>query len=105
MGVGIGIGGTILLVFVGIFVIWYKMRKKRIALNGLAYAPVRPQVDDIMTVLRFPIFDSSICCLSQFLSVASFEMKYIRKPNNDLNALMAAEGLLFAIVCATYHLA
>ncbi|KAL2555111.1 proline-rich receptor-like protein kinase PERK15 [Forsythia ovata] len=39
LGVGIGIGGTIVLVCVGIFVIWYKRRKRRLGLNGFAYAP------------------------------------------------------------------
>ncbi|CAA2982139.1 proline-rich receptor kinase PERK15 [Olea europaea subsp. europaea] len=36
--VGIGIGGAIVLVCVGIFVLWYKRRKRRLGLNNFAYA-------------------------------------------------------------------
>ncbi|KAG8379957.1 hypothetical protein BUALT_Bualt07G0143600 [Buddleja alternifolia] len=38
LGVGIGIGGAIVLVCVGIFVIWYKRRKRK-QRDGFAYAP------------------------------------------------------------------
>ncbi|CAK9161486.1 unnamed protein product [Ilex paraguariensis] len=34
LGVGVGIGGALVLVCVGIFVIWYKRRKRRLALAG-----------------------------------------------------------------------
>lgn len=39
LGVGIGIGGAIVLFCVGIFVLWYKRRKRRLGLNGFSYAP------------------------------------------------------------------
>lgn len=39
LGVGIGIGGTIVLVCLGIFVIWYTRRKgKRLGMDGFGYA-------------------------------------------------------------------
>ncbi|XP_022852092.1 proline-rich receptor-like protein kinase PERK1 [Olea europaea var. sylvestris] len=48
--VGIGIGGAIVLVCVGIFVLWYKRRKRRLGLNNFAYAseqgPKGPRVKD-----------------------------------------------------------
>ncbi|KAL2243339.1 proline-rich receptor-like protein kinase PERK1 isoform X1 [Sesamum indicum] len=44
LGVGIGIGGAIVLVCVGIFVIWYKRRKRKLlGMAGFAYAPPQPQ--------------------------------------------------------------
>ncbi|PIM97420.1 Serine/threonine protein kinase [Handroanthus impetiginosus] len=44
LGVGIGIGGAIVLVCVGIFVIWYKRRKRRrLGKEGFAYGPPYPQ--------------------------------------------------------------
>lgn len=45
LGVGIGIGGAIVLVCVGIFVIWYKRRRRRHGLNGFAYASQGPKDD------------------------------------------------------------
>lgn len=45
LGVGIGIGGAIVLVCVGIFVIWYRRRRRRNGLNGFAYASQGPKDD------------------------------------------------------------
>ncbi|XP_073143459.1 proline-rich receptor-like protein kinase PERK15 [Henckelia pumila] len=47
LGVGIGIGGAIVLVCVGIFVIWYRRRKRRRGLNGFACASQGPKAASI----------------------------------------------------------
>ncbi|KAG8388340.1 hypothetical protein BUALT_Bualt02G0115500 [Buddleja alternifolia] len=54
LGMGIGIGGAIVLVCVGIFVIWYKRRKKRLRLGGFAYAPSQGSKDDPFHAPQYP---------------------------------------------------
>ncbi|KAG8362874.1 hypothetical protein BUALT_BualtUnG0028200 [Buddleja alternifolia] len=54
LGMGIGIGGAIVLVCVGIFVIWYKRRKKRLSLGGFAYAPSQGSKDDPFHAPQYP---------------------------------------------------
>lgn len=59
LGVGIGIGGAIVLVCVGIFVLWYKRRKRRLGLDGVSHAPLHgPKGEKIFIVATHRVISS-----------------------------------------------